>query len=141
MNDQGLLARKPYGDLRDVIARRFEDGRVISVGPDDTLLTAFQRMRLADVSQLPVLEGGQRLVGVIDESDILLGMQEDPSHFRLTVASAMTDTLQTLPPGASMAELRAELDRGLVAIIADASGFHGLITRVDMLNHLRRSLT
>jgi len=28
-----------------------------------------------------------------------------------------------------------------VAVIADASGFHGLITRVDMLNHLRRSLT
>jgi cystathionine beta-synthase len=56
------------------------------------------------------------------------------------VASAMTDQLETLPPGASLAELEAELDRGFVAIIADASGFHGLITRVDMLNHLRRSL-
>ena len=55
MIDQGLLQRKRYGDLRDLIARRFDDGRVISVGPDDTLLTAFQRMRLADVSQLPVL--------------------------------------------------------------------------------------
>ena len=27
-------------------------------------------------------------------------------------------------------------DRGLVAIIADAHGFHGLITRFDLLNHL-----
>jgi cystathionine beta-synthase len=140
MTDQGLLQFKHYGDLRDLIARRFEDGRVISVGPGDTLLTAFQRMRLADVSQLPVLENGQRLVGVIDESDILLGMHADPTHFSLPVASAMTDTLQTLPPSASLATLQAELDRGLVAIIADASGFHGLITRVDMLNHLRRSL-
>ncbi|MNT94239.1 hypothetical protein D3C72_2358790 [compost metagenome] len=68
-------------------------------------------------------------------------MQEDPSHFRMSVASAMTDKVQTLPPGASLAELQAELDRGLVAIIADASGFHGLITRFDLLNHLRRSLT
>lgn len=58
MTDQGLLQRKHYGDLRDIIARRFEEGRVISVGPDDTLLTAFQRMRLADVSQLPVLDDG-----------------------------------------------------------------------------------
>jgi Predicted transcriptional regulator with C-terminal CBS domains len=87
-----------------------------------------------------VLVDGQRLVGVIDESDILLGVHEDASHFRKTVASAMTDQLETLPPGASLAELEAELDRGFVAIIADASGFHGLITRVDMLNHLRRSL-
>ena len=141
MNDQGLLQYKRYGDLRDLISRRFEDGRVISVGPDDTLLTAFQRMRLADVSQLPVLVDGQRLVGVIDESDILLRVHQDASQFRLTVASAMTDKLQTLPAAASLTELQAELDRGLVAIIADASGFHGLITRVDLLNHLRRSLT
>ena len=87
------------------------------------------------------LQGGQfGLIGVIDESDILLRVHQDASQFRLTVAGAMTDKLQTLPPGASLAELQAELDRGLVAIIADASGFHGLITRFDMLNHLRRSL-
>lgn len=140
MTDQGLLARKRYGDLRDLIARRFEEGRVVSVGPDDTLLTAFQRMRLADVSQLPVLVDGQRLVGVIDESDILLGVHQDPAHFHMKVASVMTVKLETLPPSASLADLEAELDRGLVAIIQDASGFHGLITRVDLLNHLRRSL-
>ncbi|MDD0974182.1 cystathionine beta-synthase [Pseudomonas fontis] len=140
MTDQGLMQRTRYGDLRDLVARRFEDGRVISVGPDDTLLTAFQRMRLADVSQLPVLVNGKQLVGVIDESDILLGVYEDASHFSRTVASAMTGQLETLPPNASLAELQAELDRGLVAIIADASGFHGLITRSDLLNHLRRSL-
>jgi cystathionine beta-synthase len=27
-----------------------------------------------------------------------------------------------------------------VAIVADEAGFHGLITRVDVLNHLRRQL-
>ena len=41
----------------------------------------------------------------------------------------------------SLAEVEAVLDRGHVAIVADASGFHGLITRVDVLNHLRRSVT
>lgn len=140
MTDQGLLQRKGYGDLRDLIARRFEDGRVISVGPDDTLLTAFQRMRLADVSQLPVLVEGKQLVGVIDESDILLGVHEDAARFSQPVSSVMTDKLQTLAPAASLAELESVLSRGLVAIIADASGFHGLITRTDMLNQLRRSL-
>ncbi|KHA70670.1 pyridoxal-phosphate dependent enzyme [Pseudomonas sp. NPDC085632] len=140
MTDQGLLQRKGYGDLRDLIARRFEDGRVISVGPGDTLLTAFQRMRLADVSQLPVLVEGKQLVGVIDESDILLPVHEDAARFSQSVSSVMTDKLQTLAPGASLSELEAVLSRGLVAIIADASGFHGLITRTDMLNQLRRSL-
>jgi len=139
MVDQGLLHRRQYGDLRDLVSRRAEDGSVVSVAPDDTLLTAFQRMRLADVSQLPVLDG-TRLVGVIDESDLLLTVHTDPTRFRAPVASAMTQAPSTLPPQASLAELRAILDRGLVAIIADERGFHGLITRSDLLNHLRRTL-
>jgi len=139
MVDQGLLRRRAYGDLRDLVSRRAEDGSVVSVAPDDPLLTAFQRMRLADVSQLPVLDGS-RLVGVIDESDLLMTVQSDGSSFRERVASAMTQAPSTLPPQASLIEVRAMLDRGLVAIIADERGFYGLITRSDLLNHLRRTL-
>jgi cystathionine beta-synthase len=139
MFDQGLLHRREYGDLRDLVSRRAEDGSVVSVAPDDTLLTAFQRMRLADVSQLPVLDG-KRLVGVIDESDLLLTVQGSDERFRAQVTDAMTSTPTTLPPQASLAELRSILDQGLIAIIADAQGFHGLITRSDLLNHLRRTL-
>ena len=140
MLDQGLLPRKRYGDLRDVIARRVEEGGVVSVGPGDTLITAFARMRLADVSQLPVLEGEQ-LVGVIDESDLLLSVHADAARFRSPVSTAMTAAPETLSPKASLVELEAVLDRGLVAIVADETGFHGLITRFDLLNHLRRTLT
>ena len=139
MVDQGLLARHAYGDLRDLISRRSEDGGVVSVAPDDTLLTAFQRMRLADVSQLPVLDG-KNLVGVVDESDLLMSVQADPARFHDAVRVAMSSALVTLPPSADLAQLRRELDRGLVAIIADEEGFHGLITRVDLLNHLRRTM-
>lgn len=140
MVDAGLLSRTTYGDLRDLIARRSEDGGVVSVGPDDTLLVAFQRMRAADVSQLPVLDRG-RLVGVLDETDLLLRLRGGAVHFRDGVAQAMNTAPQTLAPGASIDELQRVLDRGLVAIIADAAGFHGLVTRFDLLQHLRRSLT
>ena len=138
MIDEGLLKQRRYGDLRDLIARRTEDGSVVSVGPQDTLLTAFQRMRLADVQQLPVLDAGA-LAGVIDESDLLLHVQEDASRYSQPVRSAMSTALQTLPPGADLPTLRRVLASGLVAIIADAAGFHGLITRFDLLNHLRRT--
>ena len=140
MLDQGLLPRRRYGDLRDVISRRVEEGSVVSVGPDDTLLTAIARMRLADVSQLPVLDR-ERLVGVIDESDLLLSVHADAARFRAAVSTAMTVAPETLSPQASLVELEAVLDRGLVAIVADAAGFYGLITRIDLLNHLRRTLT
>jgi len=138
MIDEGLLAQRAYGDLRDLIARRTEDGSVVSVGPQDTLLTAFQRMRLADVQQLPVLDASV-LVGVVDESDLLLQVQEDSARYGDPVKNAMSTALQTLPPDAGLPALRRVLDSGLVAIVADASGFHGLITRFDLLNHLRKT--
>jgi cystathionine beta-synthase len=141
MIDEGLLHRRAYGDLRDLVGRRRNEGAVVSVGPQDTLLTAFQRMRLADVSQLPVLDDADRLVGVVDESDLLFKLQADPAHYTDPVAEAMTTSLETLAPGDSLQALRSVLDRGLVAIIADAQGFHGLITRFDLLNHLRRQRT
>jgi cystathionine beta-synthase len=40
-----------------------------------------------------------------------------------------------------MAQLRAIIDAGLTAVIADGDHFHGLITRFDLLNHLRRNLS
>ncbi len=139
MIDQGLLARPLFGDLRDIVARRYEEGSVIKVAPTDTLKTVFQRMRYADVSQLPVIADG-RIVGLIDESDVLLRVQADPSHFDATAAGAMTQALETLAPDAGLTALQAVLDAGLVAIVADQSRFYGLITRVDLLNHLRRSM-
>jgi len=140
MVDQGLLQRETFGDLRDIIGRRYEEGGVISVGLTDTLMTAFNRMRSAEISQLPVIDG-QHVAGIIDESDLLLKVQIDAKHFKDPVSSTMTGAIEKLPSNASLDALRSTLDRGLVAIIADGEQFHGLITRFDLLNHLRRSLS
>ncbi|NHZ89081.1 pyridoxal-phosphate dependent enzyme [Massilia sp. CCM 8733] len=140
MVDQGLLQRPALGDLRDLIGRRFDDGDVVTVAPSDTLLTAFNRMRSADLAQLPVIDKG-RLAGILDESDLLLHVTGDATRFRDQVGTTMTSELQTLRPSASMAELRDILDRGLTAVISEDDHFYGLITRFDLLNHLRRTLS
>ena len=107
--------------------------------PDDTLLTAFQRMRQAEISQVPVIEA-DRVIGLLDESDILLKVHADPTKFRALAGETMTQALEILPPSASLERLTDVLDRGLVAIVADEQKFYGLITRFDLLNHLRRTL-
>jgi len=140
MVDQGLLQRPRTGDLRDLIGRRFDAGEVVTVAPGDTLLTAFNRMRAADLAQLPVIERG-RLVGLIDESDLLLHVTSEAGRFQAPVSGTMTAELQTLAPSGGMQQLRDILDRGLTAVIADDERFYGLITRFDLLNHLRRTLT
>ncbi len=140
MHDQGLLTRPPLHDLRDLIGRRYDEGDVVSVAPGDTLLVAFNRMRSADLAQLPVLENGH-LVGIIDESDLLLKVDNHAEQFSSLVGSTMTTRLETLHPSADVHAVRNTLDRGLTAVVADGNTFYGLITRFDLLNHLRRTLS
>ena len=140
MTEQGFIHRPPHGDLSDLITHRYEAGEVISVGASDTLLTAFKRMRAADVSQVPVVDEKGRVMGILDESDLLVKVHRDPNRFNDEVRNAMTDRLETLPPTANIASLLGVFDRGRVAIVMDGDKFLGLITRSDLLAYLRLNM-
>jgi cystathionine beta-synthase len=137
MLDQGLLDRPRSGDLRDLIARRHADRAVATVGADETVLAAYQRMKLYEVSQLPVMEDG-RIVGIVDEEDILMEVVDNPGHFDEPVTEAMESHLVTVPPDAPIEKVVDILKGGRVAIIVDGEEFLGLVTRIDLLNWLRR---
>jgi cystathionine beta-synthase len=140
MIDQGFVEREQHGDLRDLIARRHTDRATVIAAPDDTLFNVYRRMKLYDVSQLPVLKGGE-IVGIIDESDILIAVYDGRERFTDTVESAMTRRLETLPASAALADLLPIFDRGHVAVVTQGNEFLGLITRIDLLNHLRRQMS
>ena len=135
--DQGILEREAKGDLSDLVARRHADRATVGIGPDDTLTTALARMKLYDFQQLPVLDG-DRVVGIIDESDILMAVYGDEARFRDPVRSAMTTRLDTIDVGAPIGALLPIFDQGHVAIVMDGRRFVGLITRYDLLTYLRR---
>ena len=137
MIDHGFSRIADTGDLRDLIVRKFAHGGVVSVAPTELLSAAYARMRLYDVSQLPVLDGSS-VVGIVDESDLLLAAVSNVEAFGRPVSEIMTSKLETIPRTASLERLLAIFDSGRVAIIVDDAGFHGLITRVDVLNYLRR---
>jgi cystathionine beta-synthase len=137
--DQGFRERARHGDLRDLIGRPVEERATVSVEPEDTLLTAYGRFKLHDVSQLPVLDG-EGIVGLIDEYDVLMAVTRGSSTFRDTVRKHMSTRLETLAPSASLDEVLRILDHGHVPIVAEGRRFHGLITRIDLLNSLRRKL-
>ena len=139
MIDQGFLQREGFGDLRDLIARRHQDRADYTAAPGDSLLTAYGRMKLYDVSQLPVFED-DRIVGIIDESDILLAVYKDEEHFREPVSGAMTANLKSVPPSTPFEELMPIFDAGFVPLVMEGKVYHGLVTRIDLLNYLRRQL-
>ncbi len=137
MQDQGFISFEQHGDLRDLIARPFESNDTIIVGPDEPLANAYSRMKLYDVSQLPVIEN-RNIVGFIDESDILLAVEKSDDSFNKPVSSAMVTELASVDKSDSVEDLLPIFHRDMVAIVKDSGRFLGLITRVDLLNYLRR---
>lgn len=137
MLDNGFLEREQHGDLRDLILRPYNKRDTVVVGPKDLLTTAYQRMKLYDVSQLPVIDDGE-LVGIVDESDVLLHVYGDEARFRDPISTAMVSKLDRLDVASPIEALLPVFDRGQVAIVMDGNQFLGLITRIDLLNYLRR---
>ena len=80
MMDNGYMETTVHGDLRDLIARPYQNNDTIVMRPDETLADVYQRMKLYDVSQLPVMKDNE-IVGIIDESDVLLTVFDDADAF------------------------------------------------------------
>jgi cystathionine beta-synthase len=94
-------------------------------------------MRLHDVSQLPVMDRGA-LTGIVDESDLLVAALAGDRAFERPVRDVMTTKVETLPPEAPLSELVRVLDAGMVGVIVERGTLFGLVTRIDLVNYLRR---
>lgn len=138
MFDQGLVNRKRYGDLRDIISRRFSDNKTVYVSPDDTLQTVYNRMKNYEISQIPVLENN-KVVGIVDESDLLSAIYVKNYNFKETrIDNIMTIGLTKVLPDESVEKLFDVLNQGFVAIVENENKeFEGLITKIDLINYLR----
>ena len=138
LSDRGFTSRRKYGDLRDIISRRFKEKAVIALKPEDSLNSAFARMKLYDISQLPVLRGN-KIVGILDESDLLFSVHKLNGSFENTVEQAMTTNLIKIIPAESLETLIKIFKKGYTAIVESEVGeFYGIITQIDLINYLKQ---
>lgn len=140
MTDQGFIEREQHGNLRDLIARRHRMGEDYTVRDDLPLMQAFKSMRLHDVSQMAVLDSDGNIQGIIDESDVLLAVTSNTDNFNKPVSAIMTSRLETVSPESTIEELLPIFRSDQVAIVMENSEFLGLITRIDLINYLRKQL-
>ncbi len=138
MRDLGFIETEQFGDLRDLIARPYSSHDTITVSPEEPLANAYGRMKLYDVSQLPVMDNG-RIVGILDESDLLIAVAQSADAFQQPVRTAMVTDLTDIDVKAPVEDLMPIFNKDFVAIVKDGDQFLGLITRVDLLNYLRRT--
>jgi cystathionine beta-synthase len=139
LDDHGFILREETNDLRDLITHPHMRKSAVTVLPSDTLKAAYRKMKMYDVSQLPVMEDG-KLLGIVSETDLLLAVHGNKDGFAKRTSEAMARNLVTFQVSQSIEELPAIFERGMVAIIMDKDTFLGLITPIDFLQYLRKRM-
>lgn len=135
MMDNGFGEGPLKGDLRDLVTRRYAEQQTVTVNPATTLDQAYKNMKLHDISQIPVMDNGA-LVGLLDEEDLLLHVYKNKG-FDGIAADIMAKNLKTVDADENIDNVLSILTRGMVVPVVHDGEFQGLITKIDVLNHLR----
>ena len=117
---------------------------VVTVSPSESFKTCADLLRIHQVSALPVVMAGERLVGIVSEADLMRAVAEPPSAVpgRPTAADVMThDVVTTTAHATVAAAARAMHERGLKRLpVVDAENrLIGIVSRADILRVFLRS--
>jgi cystathionine beta-synthase len=123
------------GDL----LRAMKSRTLYSAASSDTLADAVMTMKEHGVSQLPVLDG-DRLVGIVTESDLLAKLVEGRASLSSAVAEVMFRNVSTVHVNDDAGSLRRLFADGLVGVAVDDSNHvHGVVTKMDLVDFLTNS--
>ena len=128
---------KPKPHLRQPI-RDFMTPAPHSIGRDQPLSLAHEKMRGGGIRHLPVLEGG-KLVGILSQRDaLLIETLRDVDPAEVAVEDAMTSDVYLVSPDTPLGEVAtamAEHKYGC-AVVMNGTHLTGIFTTTDALRAL-----
>jgi len=111
---------------------------LLTARPDDAARIVVERMKREGVSQMPVMTEAGETVGMIHEAD-LLSLLLDRRHGLDEPIEAAVHPLQGfVRPDTSISALRDVLVADNVAVVRDGDRIVGILTRIDLIEHLAR---
>jgi len=129
------LERGPLYHAGQIMSRT-----VVTMRDDDRVAQAWRVLRDRRIRQAPVLDAGDRLVGIVGERDLLTTINVDGGevfdmHGR-AVADVMATPVVAAAPGTDIRRIaRVMLDHGVdgVPILDEAQNLIGFVSRSDIL--------
>jgi cystathionine beta-synthase len=130
MRENGFLASATVGDL---LAERPRE--VISADEHTNVAAAIRLMKTHGISQLPVLDTGGHLHGIISEGDLLDYLVSGGS-MEHTIVDLHTHEVATIPPDTSVEDLTSVFGRSAAAMVVDNGSVVGIVTKIDVIDFL-----
>ena len=120
---------------------------VVTIGPDEPLSKAVVLAETRKIRKLPVIEGIDRLVGIITDRDLKRAqpspwLAHDPSRDkeildRIPVSKAMTASVLTIHPDAPLTDaIRLLVEHRIGALpVVEEGCLVGILSETDVLRH------
>jgi cystathionine beta-synthase len=111
---------------------------LVTACTDDRIKAVVARMKEYDISQLPVVNNGGKLVGIISEVDLLEHLLSD-SHVHdpdETIAAIVNPNVLTVSPDASIEQVLPAFEQGKLVAVTSGEYPVGILTKIDLIDYL-----
>lgn len=135
MRENGFLdPEQGLGTIRDLLANK--SPLVFTCQRTDRVRDVIGLMKSHGISQVPVLEDHQ-LVGIVTESDLLdLLVKEGSEALEGGIDGAISKAYEVVDPDAPLGLFSDIFSRGQVIVVWERGEVRGLITKIDVIDHL-----
>lgn len=124
------------GSVEDLL-RILPERELLTARSADTVREAVRRMKEAGISQLPIVDEGRKLAGIVTESDMLSRLVEGQCALDSTLAEVMFRRVTTIRTNQYASDLLEVFAREEVGVVVDeVDDLVGIITKIDLVDYL-----
>jgi cystathionine beta-synthase len=111
--------------------------QLISIDPGSTIRRALDLIGQHNISQMPVIEKG-KVVGSIEESDLMSAVLENPDLFEAPVSSLMGTPFPSVNIDDDIQAAISALSKNRATLVEDNGKLAGILTRFDVIEYMSR---
>jgi cystathionine beta-synthase len=124
--------------VKDVLGRR--RGEVITARKTDKVEVVVKKMKENDISQMPVVDDGGRVTGMIHEYDLLNFLIEGKHRLSEVVEPLVQPLEGVVGPETPVSKLRDIFNDDHVAVVKEGDRVTGIVTKIDLIDFLGQRL-
>jgi cystathionine beta-synthase len=138
MRENGFLESSWIENRASDVLRAKPIQGVITARRSDRMIEVIALMKQHDISQVPVVDEQDRLVGIVTEIDLLnhLLLGDHAHGADETIADIVDPDVTVVRPDSSLETLLGIFTTGNVAVVVENEAVVGILTKIDILDYL-----
>ncbi len=128
-----------FTTVQDLLKTRKKEVPVISANVDQNVLDVVNMLKENSISQVPVFSD-QKLVGVLDESDLILPLATGKLKPTEPIIHLIKGSIVWVDMTDDLESLSNHLQKGFVALVKDSKENLHILTKIDLLEYMSENL-